>query len=213
MNEFDCALAGLYAAFEGPAPKEIFGCYHCLDQPQRNSLLEKPLGVLTSEDLSQYAMSLFSTVGGVDDYRYFLPRIFDLSATDIRGGPSPEIALGALTEAEWGGWSVQEREAIETFLRTWLDRWAAESLIEIRWNEIDSLLCGVARAGLKLKPYLERLLAPSNLLGLRELVALNREAAAKGAAPENFWEYSPEGWSDLMDFLTSDAVRERLATA
>jgi hypothetical protein len=101
MSEFDDALAALYKAFAGFPPKEIFGCYHCLDQPQRDLLLQKPLGELTNDDLSQYAWSLLSTVGGVEDFRYFLPRIFDLSSSDIRCGPAPpELVIGALSRAE-----------------------------------------------------------------------------------------------------------------
>jgi hypothetical protein len=212
MSMFDDALAGLYKAFAAFPPKEIFGCYHCLDQPQRDLLLQKPLRELTNDDLSQYAFDLFSTVGGIEDFRYFLPRIFDLSSSDISCGPAPpELVVGALSRAEWNDWPAREREAIAAFLRTWLDRWASERLIDIRWGEIDALLCGVARAGLDVTPYLRRLLAPENLLGLRELHALDGEAAARGAEPENFWEDAPENWRRLTDFLTSAEVREHLA--
>ena len=212
MSEFDDALAGLYKAFAGLPPKEILGCYHCLDQPQRDLLLRKPLGELTNDDLSQYAWSLFSTVGGVEDFRYFLPRIFDLSASDIECGPAPsELVVGALARAEWDGWGAGEREVVEVFLRAWLDRWSSEPLIDRRWNEIDALLCGVSRAGLDVTPYLRRLLAADNVLGLRELAALNGEAAAQGAGPENFWEDSPENWGRLTDFLLSAEVREHLS--
>ncbi len=216
MNEdaFSAALAGLYSTFAAPPPKEIFGCYHCLDQPQRDLLLRTPLRELTNDDLSQYAFDLFSTVGGIEDFRYFLPRIFDLSSSDISCGPAPlELVVGALSRAEWDNWPEREREAIEVFLLAWLDRWASERLVEIRWNEIDALLCGVARAGLDVTPYLWRLLEPENLLGLRELQALDGEVAARGSGPENFWEDSPENWRRLTDFLRLAGVREHLSAA
>ncbi len=210
MSEFDDALAGLYKVFATFPPKEIFGCYCCLDQPERDLLLTKKLGVLTSADLASYASSVFLTVGDVSDYRYFLPRIFDLSASDLNWWPSPEVVLRALTLAEWDGWPGDEREAIERFLRAWLDQWSGER--EGGWSEIDSLLCGVARAGLDISPYLQRLLAPSGLPGLRELDRLNRDAALRGASAENFWGDAPDDWRRLTDFLLSDDVAVRLSS-
>jgi hypothetical protein len=213
VSRFDKALADLYATFETAPPKEIVGCFCCLDADERKVLLARPLGALTSDQLAPYASSVFLTVGDVNDYRYFLPRILDLSASDLAWWPSPELAVGALARAEWDAWPDVEREAIEAFLRAWLDRWASQRLSDRRWGEIDSLLCGAARAGLDLAPYLERLLASENLEGLRELNALNGEMAENGGGPELFWEEAPDGWRRLKAFLTSSAVRERLSAA
>ena len=211
MSAFDTALAGLYETFHLERPAEIQGCFCCLDAAEREVLLTRPLGVLTSRQLGPYASSVFLTLGHVSDYRYFLPRILDISASDLGWWPSPELAVGALARANWDTWPDGEREAIEAFLRAWLDRWASQRLNDTRWNEIDALLCGIARAGLDVQPYFERLLAPENLDGLRELNALNGAKAENGGGAKNFWEEAPEGWRRLSAFLTSMAVRERLS--
>jgi hypothetical protein len=211
MSAFDAALAELYRTFDAKPPVAIQGCFCCLDATEREVLLIRPLGVLTSDQLAPYASSIFLTVGDVSDYRYFLPRILDLSASDLTWWPSPELAVGALARAEWDRWSDIERKVIEAFLRAWLDRWASERLSDTRWGEIDSLLCGVARAGLDLTPYLERLLESENLDGLRELNALNGEVATNGGGPRDFWQEAPDSWRRLTDFLTSTAVHDRLS--
>lgn len=209
-SDYDTALAGLYATFDAPRPRLILGCPCCIDTRNVDVLLSKPLGVLTSDELSRYASGVFLTVGGPVDYRYLLPRIFDLSANDLSWFPTPEIVIGALARAEWDVWSASERAAILSFLSAWFDRWAGGGAYEDGFGEIDALLCGMARARIDIVPYMARLLLPVNAAGLLELQSLNGPNAANGAPPESFWEDAPEGWRRLTDFLVSEPVRRRL---
>lgn len=211
MSEFDRALAGLYAAFERPAPKEIFGCYCCLDQEGRDVLLRKPLGVLTSDQLGPYASSVFLTVGDVSDYRYFLPRILDLSASDLAWWPSPEVAVGALTRADWNEWSDVERAAILGFLSAWFDRWAAGLGDGAYGGEVETLLCGMARAQIDIAPYLARLLRSENGAALRELFDLHGARDETSSTPQGFWDEARAGFRQVTAFLASEAARARLS--
>jgi hypothetical protein len=213
-NDYDYALAGLYAAFDAPRPRLILGCPCCIDTRNVDVLLSKPLGLLTGDDLSRYASGVFLTVGGPVDYRYLLPRIFELSATDLAWYPCPEIVIGALSRAEWGAWSAAERKAVLSFLSAWFDRWARGEVRDDPYGgEIESVLCGLARAGVDLNSYLERLLSLENAASLVELVDQHGRAHGSRPTPEGFWEDAPTGWAQLTGFLSSEPVRLRLLEA
>lgn len=213
-SDYDTALTGLYAAFDAPRPQHIIGCPCCVDTRNVDVLLSKQLGLLTGGDLSRYASGVFLTVGGQIDYRYLLPRILEVAANDTAWCPSAEITVGALGRAEWTYWSEAERKAVTAFLSAWFDRWAASASADDDGFgygcEIEPLLCGMARAGMDLEPYLRRLLDPGNALALSQLHEMHGEAARKSAPAEFFWEDAPAGWDLLMNFLTRSAVEERL---
>lgn len=211
-SDYDTALAGLYAAFNAPRPRRIEGCPCCIDSRNVDVLLSKSLGVLTSDDLGRYASGAFLTVGGQADYRYLLPRILEISANDIGWWPSPEVTVGALSRAEWSLWASSDRKAVVAFLSAWFDRWAAATAVDedgySYGPEVEPLLCGMARAGLAIRPYLERLLDPSNRAALKLLHDTCGDAVYSGSKAKNFWEEAVEGWAELTAFLTSPTVGE-----
>src|SRR5689334_9546778 len=93
---FDAALEALYRSFAAPVPVKIEGCPCCLDRKEVKTLHSKPLQEQSDEDLGPYTFSVFLTVGSVTDFRYFLPRIMELSAIVPDWWPSPEIVVGKL---------------------------------------------------------------------------------------------------------------------
>src|SRR5262249_9287001 len=113
---FDAALEALYQAFAAPPPARIEGCPCCLDRKDVKTLHIKPLREQSDKDLASYAASVFLTVGDVADFRYFLPRLLELSATVGGWWPSPEVAIGKLKLAGWRSWREAEQGAIEAFL-------------------------------------------------------------------------------------------------
>ena len=217
ISDYDTALAGLYAALDAPPPRRIEGCPCCINSRNVDVLLSKPLGVLSSEDLSRYASGVFLTVGGQTDYRYLLPRILEISANETSWWPSPEITVGALKRAEWDHWASSDRKAIVTFLSVWFDRWAAATFIDedgyAYGAEVEPLLCGIARAGLAIRPYLDRLLIPANQAALKLLYNTCGDAACSGSKATNFWEDAENGWAELVTFLKSSAVGEQVGSA
>ncbi len=52
-------------------------CPFCVDDEEAEHLLTTPLHELTEQDLAAYSESVFLTVGGIDDFKYFLPRLFE----------------------------------------------------------------------------------------------------------------------------------------
>lgn len=85
------------------------------------TLTSAPLHALTPEQLGPYAGWAMTTVGDVDDYRHFLPRILEL-ATVGQGwlGLDPPFIAGKLGYAGWPTWPPDERKAVlALFAEAW----------------------------------------------------------------------------------------------
>jgi hypothetical protein len=77
-------IDAVYAAFASvPKPLRIDGCACCVDENEVTVLLTKPLREISPSALSSYASSVFLTVGDKQDFRYFLPRILEISVSDL----------------------------------------------------------------------------------------------------------------------------------
>ncbi|MCP9619694.1 hypothetical protein FOH10_09070 [Nocardia otitidiscaviarum] len=81
MCDRAAALRELYDVFARvPRPDVIDGCPHCVAPDEGRRLLDEPIRSLTPEALARYAAKAMSTWGGVDDFRYLLPRLLELAA-------------------------------------------------------------------------------------------------------------------------------------
>ncbi len=153
-EELTEAVQDLYSVFRCAPPTTIDGCPCCIEKKQINKLLRTPLYELKSSHLGAYASCLFLTVGDVSDFRYFLPRIFEIASLEDEY-PSPEIVLGKLNLAKWNKWRPKEMEATHQFMNSWLKfRIAREALDTYFYaNDIDELVCGIALTGADLGKY------------------------------------------------------------
>lgn len=194
------ALEAVYHAFEVPVPSTIEGCPCCIATRGVDILLTTPLRDLTGQALWRYVSGVFYTVGSVQDFRYFLPRILDISVNDPGNANGPEIVLGKLGLANWQTWSSRERRAIEGLVDAWFERALSQDLAggDDYWigGEVESVLCGAARAGFSLDRWLVRLQEPFAapvLADLRERVP---------GQLSGFWKDAPAGLRELSTFLS-----------
>jgi hypothetical protein len=209
------AVEALYAEFRVPKPRTIDGCPCCTDPKEVCMLLAKRLRDLTPDDLSNYGSSLFLTMGDEKDFEYFLPRLFDIS-TDQDWWPSPEVLLGKLKRANWKGWSLRRQEAIKHMIDIWFAdeiatlEGAADDERHFIGSELDPLLCGIARADIPLRPYLE-LLADHDV-ALKFFHECNIDSLLKKKRLSNpFWPDCPDAAAEVIAFLNAPPIRERLA--
>lgn len=76
------SIKELYETFEiyhsGPKMKGS-PLYHDLEK-WNDDLFSKPLNELNQDDLSRYTGKAMTTWGNANDYKHFLPRIFELTA-------------------------------------------------------------------------------------------------------------------------------------
>jgi len=197
----------LYSAFSAPKPRRIDACPCCVDAKNICVLLDKPLRALTPDDLGSYASSVFLTAGSEDDFRYFLPRIFEISADVAAWYPMPEIVIGRLKHVRWAEWSKAEREAVEAFVLAWFDAAFAQRPDGF---DADGVLCGAGRAGLDLQPLFDHLMArPAMLKALFEQNSYRLYTS--NSLANAFWQDAPEAAAIVAAFLLSPEVELKIA--
>ena len=89
-------------------------CPCCVDDTHKQQLSAAPLRELTEEQLDTYTWKAMTTWGEVDDFKHFLPRIFELMA--MSDFTADLTILNKLHYAKWDKWDVQEKESVISFL-------------------------------------------------------------------------------------------------
>lgn len=148
-DDLKISIENLYSTFSiYPFKSTMDGCPCCVSNSDKEKMHLKQLKELDGEDLSRYAFKAMTTWGDTDDFKHYLPRIFELLATtDFRDDAF--VVLGKLEYGKWRTWVEDEQTVIEIFLFAW---WAdlikskiyfdKEAFIEITklTHNIDKLL-------------------------------------------------------------------------
>jgi hypothetical protein len=94
------------------------------------------------------------TWGDLDDFKHFLPRLFEILAFDrFRDGfVAMETLVGALSRGGWNDWPVAERETVRSFLRAF---WDVHLRVWPSPEDVDTVLTSIAQAEDDLTPYLD----------------------------------------------------------
>lgn len=119
INEFEIAIEELYKIFSKyPFKSKIEGCPCCVSKSDIATLHSKRLRDLEDEDLSYYAFKAMTTFGDLEDFKHYLPRIFELTA---KGKLMVDtfVILGKLEYGKWTSWKEDEIEIINKFLTAW----------------------------------------------------------------------------------------------
>ncbi|HEY5750087.1 MAG TPA: hypothetical protein VIU12_28675 [Chryseolinea sp.] len=120
MNEeLKISIEGLYATFSRyPFRSTMEGCPCCVSVGDKEKLHTKELRFLEESDISRYAFKALTTWGDIDDFKHYLPRIFELlSTTDFV--VDTFVVLKKLTYANWTMWPDDEQKTIQVFLLAW----------------------------------------------------------------------------------------------
>lgn len=194
-------IDALYAAFAAVRrPTGIVGCPCCIEDKQIAVLLSRPLRALSAEELSSYASSVFLTVGDEEDFRYFVPRILEISATDPGWWSDPEVVARVLAEARWQQWPTAQREAVAN---VWDGRFT-ELIEAAEGSELDSWLCALARAGFDLLPFLARLSQrPAAVLAL---YGWHANEIVEHRLANGFWDEATQGRREVIDWFHSPEI-------
>lgn len=125
----------LYATFEkyrSNSNMEGSPVYGDLEE-WNTELFAKPLRELTEDDLSRFTGKAISTWGEVNDYKHFLPRIFELTA-ELRTPYEIWIAFDKLTLAEWTCWPENEQKVIHEFMIALWENILNDDSEKARWE-------------------------------------------------------------------------------
>jgi len=112
-------IENLYTTFSiYPFKPKMEGCPCCVSNGDKEKLHSKQLRELDGEDLSRYAFKAMTTWGDVDDFKHYMPRIFELVVTtDFIVDTS--VTLGKLDYGKWKNWPGTEKKAVSQFLYAW----------------------------------------------------------------------------------------------
>ena len=141
------AIEQLYRVFAAyPAPAEPLSASHLRDPAAiKKRLLSAPLRELLEDQLSSYPAQAMTTVDGVDTYRHFFPRIFELAAQGAKThGFDPWLIASKVVYGGFQSWPDAERLAVAgAFLEAW--KWALT--FDVEDSRAAQWLEGVARTG------------------------------------------------------------------
>ena len=148
------SIENLYEVFaKYPLKEKIQGCPHCISDEADNVLHSKPLRKLMAEDLSYFAAKSMTTFGDEDDFKHFLPRLFELmSQGESVCNYGEEILIGKLGYANWTEWNEVEKSAVENFLMK-LIRYSSDFEKDKAYFT-ETFLAGIANAVEDITPYL-----------------------------------------------------------
>jgi len=205
------AIDNVYAAFEDyPQPMQL-DTSPLRDKAELKAIEVRPRGSLGTTDLCNYASWAMTTVGDVEQYKYFLPRILELATES--GLIEPEVIALKLEYGAWRSWPPREKTAVEELFR----RTFAQALMEHPDNfDAVSWFCGMAILGFDLGGLLRAWDATNNSAATLQLAQLIRTLAFPGkeASERGYWESVPDDVEkELLNWLTSQHTRLRLRVA
>jgi hypothetical protein len=200
------AINGVYAAFQDVSrPTSVGGCPCCIDRKGISILLSKPLRDLSPDDLTHYATSAFLTVGAVEDYLYFLPRILEILATTHDWWPEPEVVTRAVQAAGFQLWPDSRRNALMQYFEE-----VVGDLLSTEGSgfEIDSWICALGRLHVGLAPFLSRLAASRTRL--IEFYEVNSQPLVEGRLANGFWDDAPEERKQVVEWFRSPETQKMI---
>lgn len=207
------AIAAAYQAFSGyPAPSSWHASPLRDIEEIKKNLSSARLHQLSPDAVGLYAGSAMTTVGDVDDYKHFLPRILHLACMPGHSQPGldPEIIACKLDYGDWRGRPAEEKAAVTQFY----DRaWALARLLHPDKKEAEGWLCGNAMIGNPLENGLRVWITEPTTDSMVQLAyfLMGADSVAKAVA---FWEeVLPETRHQIVDWLLSDVVEAALVEA
>jgi hypothetical protein len=214
----------LYTVFSNAdQPTAIDACPCCISDEEINTLLSKPLRDIEPYDLKNYADCALSTVGELEDFKYFLPRILEIlanhtdwwSLVSTDSGmydyfTNPEMLFSKFKIlAEWRKWPAKEQRAIIDFLVSMLDELLQREKAT-GW-EIDSCMCSLAMCVDDVIPYFQKLIEPRHKHKLQKFYSIHRESLEEKKTLDYWWDQIEDDQQEvIVKWLLSANVRNIL---
>ncbi len=207
------AVESLYDVFACyPLAQYVEGCPCCVSADDEEKLHRQPLRNLTADELSRYAFKAMTTWGAVEDFKHFLPRLFELVTAEesITDEIDVEVLFGKLTYAKWQQWSLQEQKAIQDYLDAlwrYLLSCPPESIT------IDSFICAYGQAVDDLAPYLDTWANTRTVFALRHYFAFldwNAGYLQRGKLGNDFWPDHKNQMRQMVDWATNPETETKM---
>ena len=185
----------LYAVFSRyPHPRRVEGCPCCTSPSEAEKLATTPLRSLSPSELEHYAAKALTTWGTLNDYKYFLPRILELTH-EGRLLCDLEITFGKLSYGRFSEWPGDEQDAVRAFIaRLWQGAVGTDDVFHA-----DSILCGSAAVLDDVTPLLNQ--ADSLNPKFRSLFAAENSNQTKRKLLNSFWDRRSVNYQRVLAWL------------
>jgi hypothetical protein len=214
------AIEGLYRAFSTyTLPTYTDPCLHCHTADDEAKLHSAPLRQLGVAELQDYAADALLDWGGVNDFKHFLPRIFELYVTLKDPGLElidPEILFSKFRYGQWRMWPPHERDAVRTFLHALWAEVLSDPPEVGSYMDVESWLCTVAQAEDDLSPYFSQWIEDSRMsasFALSSLLLCGGVMGASSTVRNAFWENREEQYTQIRKWMMTPQVSQKLEQA
>jgi hypothetical protein len=186
----------------------------CISSEDFKRIFSNPLRLLPPDELEKYSRKAMTTWGASEDFRHFLPRLFELLTAESKLTTDTEIVFSKLTYGEWTTWDPDEQNAVH---RYFLDLWNLILSDEPRdeYTKIHEFLCAIGQAVEDIFPYLDIWENTGTLSSYKHFhwfIHYNSESLpAKLSNP--FWETRHTQMQEVINWLLSPRLRKLLATS
>ena len=159
--------------------------------------------------------------GGLEDFKHFLPRIFEIaSSAEEFSFVDPEMVFARLDYGNWLSWPREEQEAVQSFLMAlWIAALEVPPCNNLRLGpDVEMWLCAFAQTGSDLHPYLERWLecltaSPAAAWNLAAMIYRTGMPQARPKGISAYWEGHMDQAESISKWLHSEGVRSTLEKA
>lgn len=156
-------------------------------------------------------MDVLFVWGGEEEFKHFLPRLFEICAFDnLRGLIEVGTVFAKLAHASWEKWPDSEQRAIRDFFH---QEWRQLLANDPTFPGAHELLEALARADEDLDPYLHEWLPSPGVNEYRNLANLITNSDLLENKPGIWWKTSPKQWHQVREWMRSSRVRKALEDA
>ena len=213
-QELQISIANLYSCFSKYKLREkIEACTcGCISADDLALLYSKPLHELSDEDLNKYSFKALTTWGDEDDFRHFLPRLFEIQAIATFALTDTETLFSKLKYGNWELWDTEEQKKIqEYFFALWKYFLTENKPEDLSYSE--TYICAFSQAVDDPSPFLDMWLDLEDKVAYEHLklfIKWNKAALAKHALDNAFWENRQTQMNIVVDWLLSPQIMVHL---
>jgi hypothetical protein len=211
-TELASAIERLYEVFKAyKPPAQPAFCRHCVSEAEDAVLHAKPLRHLSFKELSRYSFKAISTWGTVEQFKYLLPRLFELL---VQNGFNydPEILFKKPRYGNLASWPHAEQEALNAYCHVlWRHSLEHHPLPDYlpAFASIDECLCSIGQILDDLTPLLNTWASDGGAAATKHLTDFADENASclreKRRLCDAFWDGRQAQMQQVAEwFLTQD---------
>jgi hypothetical protein len=202
----------LYDAFGSyQLPAHVGYCTYCDDADYEHAL-HGDLRSLEPKLVDKYVWDAIHHTGDEQDFKHFLPRVYELLAAGGLPFADPEMAIGRLTMAGWAQWPEAERRPV---LRLLDAMWDDAMKLSDPPMDIEELVCGLGLAFEAAPPQFVEWRSdprPFAKQRLAEFVLVNADSLAHGGLGDAWWSGHQEAVDQVVAWLLAPETLECLET-